>query len=196
MSNSLPDKGNRSWKVITEPTVEPCTVAELKTFARIDGSDEDTLLEGFIKAARLATEEYLGRYLIEQEVRCIFDFWYSEEIELPRPPLISVTKIATLDEDDTETEYSSSNYYVITEDCPGRVILKQGVTPPTNTERDYGGYKIEYSAGYGSQASDVPASITEAIKLWATAIYENRAVTGEPPPEARPLLDMYRVIKY
>ena len=194
-NESLPSDGNRVFEVTTAPSVEPITVTELKTFARIDGSDEDTLLSGFIAGARQACEKYLKRALIEQTIDLKMDYWPGEVVELPMPPLLSITKVATLDEDDTETEYSSSYYYIISEAIPGKLILRQGVTPPINTERDYGGFLVRYKAGYGTGASDVPDGIKEAIKLWATDIYENRVVRSTPPPEARVQLDIYRVLE-
>jgi uncharacterized phiE125 gp8 family phage protein len=186
--------GNRSWVVITGPTIEPITVDELKSFSRIDTDAEDTLLEGFIKAARIATENYLGRALIEQSIKMTMDFWPGDIITFPRPPLISITKVATLNESDTETAYSSSNYYVVTESIPGKLILKQSVTAPVNTSRDYAGYLIQYKAGYGDEATDVPQPIRQGIALWAATIYSERTFDPKnPPPAARAMLDMFRV---
>lgn len=191
----LPADGNRHWVVSTEPMVEPITVDELKLFARIDGVDEDIMLQGFIKAVRGNAERYLGRALISQTITMKMDYWPSETIELPRPPLISVTGVYTLDEDDAETEYSSDNYYAITEATPGLLVLKYSVTAPTNTERYHGGYKVVFTAGYGTTGADVPQGIRDGLKLWAASMYENRALAAVPPPEAMPLLSPYRVVK-
>ena len=193
LEKSLPKDGNRVWKVTTEPAIEPITVDELKLFARIDGSDEDTLLESFITSARLHIENYLNRSLIEQTITMKMDYWSGETIEIPRPPLISITAVETLDESDTATVYSSSNYFLNTQSEPGLLILKNGVTPPQNTTRFYGGYQIRYKAGYGATAASVPKSSRDALKQWATSMYENRAVGSEPPDEVKPLLDFYRV---
>jgi uncharacterized phiE125 gp8 family phage protein len=195
IDKDLDPKANRQWIVTIAPTSEPITVAETKLFARIDGSDEDTLIEGFIQGVREATETYLGRALMTQTIRMVMDWWPGEMVELPQPPLISVTSIQTIDEDDTATTYDSDNYFVITEAIPGRIVIKQGASVPENTDRYYAGFRITYQAGYGD-ADDVPQQIKEAMKLWATAVYENRAITTEPPPEARNLLNLYRVIKY
>lgn len=186
-------KANRAFKIIVQPLIEPISVEELKLFARIDGFDEDTLLNGFIEAVRIGAENYLGRALIEQSIRMIMDWWPGVVIELPRPPLISIIQVITLDEDDTETVYVSSNYFKQIEAVPGLLILRQGAAEPQNTMRDYGGFAIDYKAGYGEEASDIPSSIKEALKLWATALYENRAITTEPPSEALPLLSLHRV---
>lgn len=185
--------GNRVWAVSTVPTLEPVTVAELKTFARIDGADEDTLIEGFITSARVAAEHYLNRALLEQSITLKMDYWPGEEIELPQPPLISITSVSTLTEAGVKTTYSSDNYYIITEAIPGKLLLKQNVTAPTNTARDHGGFEIIYKAGYGDVITDVPQAIRDGLKLWATDIYENRVVRTEPPPEARSFFDIFRV---
>lgn len=190
----LPKHGNRAWRVSTAPLVEPVTLDELKIFSRIDGDDEDILLEGFIQAGTRATEGYLGRALIEQTIDMKMDWWPGIVVELPQPPLISITKVATLSEADVETEYSSDNYYVIAEGTPGKLILKQSVTAPTNTARDYGGYLVRLKAGYGPDPPDVPGPIREGIKLWAAVIQATRVLDSKnPPPEARVLLDLYRV---
>lgn len=194
-SKPLPSHANRIWKVTTQPVSEPITLQELKDFARIDGTDEDTLLNSFIESARRAAENYLGRALIEQTISLKMDYWPDGIIELPRPPLISITAVETLDEDDVATTYSSTYYYVITTGEIGQLAIRQGVTPPQNSDRDYGGFQIRYKAGYGSSRTDVPSAIRDGLKLWATDIYENRFVRDEPPPEAMNLLYPYRVLR-
>lgn len=190
--------GNRTWYVSTVPTVEPITVDEVKSFGNIDSSDENTLIEGYIKAVREATQNYLGRSLIEQSITLLMDFWPGIVIELPMPPLISITGVYTTDEDGTDTTYASTNYMTITStETRGKLILRQGATAPTNTDRDYGGFKVVYKAGYGNEATDVPQSIREGMKLWTAIFYETRALMqdNQPPPEVKNFLDFYRVLK-
>jgi len=191
---ALDKNGNRQWDVTTGPTTEPITTTELKTFARIDGTEEDDFLEGVIQSVREAMERYLGRALLEQTITLTMDYWPSMVIELPMPPLISVTSVATLDEDDTATSYSSDNYYVRTTALPGQLVLKQSVSAPYNTDRTYGGYRIIYVAGYGDEASDVPRAIRDSLLIWASIIYETRTMTNEVPSEVVSLLEnSYRV---
>lgn len=193
---SNPTDGNRQFAVITAPTIEPVTATELKLFGRIDGTDEDTLIEGFISAARNACEGYLARALIKQKIRVYLDYWPGMEIELPRPPLISVEGVYTVDEDDALTTYDSTNYYIIDNLDPAKLVIRNGSTPPSNTDRYTSGYIIDFWAGYGTASTDVPALIREALKLWTMQIYEQRNLTLEPPPEARVLLEQYRLIRY
>ena len=196
----LNKKGNRFWKVIIESSTYPITVNELKEFARIDGNEEDDFLLAIIQSITKLTETYLSRALITQTIKLIIDEWNFNEIELPMPPLISVTNVVTVDEDDIETIYDSTNYYVITESIPGRIIIKKDSTPPTNTERYSGGYRITYQAGYGI-AESVPKQIRLAMLQWSTMVYENRSMTAndivqnEPPPEVKKILHSYRVMR-
>ena len=194
INKELPKDGNRSWKVTTQPTIEPVTVAELKIFARIDTTEEDTLLEGFVESARMAAEEYLGGAFISQTITTVLDFWPGIIIELPRPPLISVTGIYAVDEDDVETEYDSDNYYLNTTIEQGQIIIKRDSTVPINTSRDYGKFIIRSVHGYGTLAADVPRPFREGIKLWAGVIYATRTLDPKnPPPEARSKFDLYRL---
>ncbi len=194
ITKQLSKDGNRSWQVTTQPTVEPVTVDEIKIFARIDTTEEDTLIEAFIETIRISTENYLGRALISQTIQTILDFWFGNVIELPRPPLISITSVVALDEDDAETEYDSDNYYAIINSTPGKLVIKRSAYLPTNTSRDYGRFVITSKHGYGSSANNIPNPIKTGIKLWVAALYDNRTVDlKEPPPDARKLLDNYRV---
>jgi uncharacterized phiE125 gp8 family phage protein len=185
--------GNMEYSVITEPVIEPVTLEELKLFGRIDGEDEDLLLTNFIVSARMAAEQYLRRSLITRTIRARIDYWLQNQLELPMPPLITVSKIATVNEDGTETEFDSDNYYVVNDAIPGKVIIKQGISKPYTYDREKGGIIIEYTAGYGAEPDDIPNPIRTGIMLWAMNIYENRVISNDPPPEALATLNLFRV---
>lgn len=191
-----PKDGNRQWVITDGPTSEPITVTELKEFGRIDGSDEDDFLESVITTVREATENYLGRSLIRQRIKLMLDYWPNIIVELPRPPLLSVEEIVTLDEDSTETVYDDDNYFVVTDAIPGQIVIRNGASPPTNTVRYNSGIVVNFYAGYGPAASDVPSAIKNAMKLWCMQIYEMREFKPEPPPDAKVMLSMFRVWNY
>lgn len=172
--DGVPEKFDTSdWYVKTEPSDEPVSLDEVKAFVKVDGSSEDDLLEQFIVAARKAMEGHLGRSLLTQTIVLRLDSWPENILVLPRPPLVSIVEVRTLDEDGTETAYSSDNYYVITGDR-AQLIIRTGKTPPINTSRFYGGFEVEYTAGYGTDAADVPAAIRQALLQWIATIYETR----------------------
>lgn len=177
----------------TAPTVEPVTVSAFKTFARLDHDDEDAVLTLMLVAVREAAEKYLGRALLEQTIYYTFDRWEGDEVELPYPPLLTVEGVYTRESDGTWTEYDADNYYVVTEGIPGSIVLKVGATPPSAVNAPAAGFQVRYTAGYGDTAEDVPSAIRQALLTWANVAYATRAVTVEPPPEARQLLSLYRV---
>uniref|UniRef100_A0A6M3L1M6 Putative head-tail connector n=1 Tax=viral metagenome TaxID=1070528 RepID=A0A6M3L1M6_9ZZZZ len=190
-----PFDGTRSFFISEPPTVEPVSAADLKLYARIDGSSEDTLLNNFISAARIATELWTGRALLSQSVTLTFDTLAYRMIQLPCPPLLSIVEFRTGDEDGTWTVVDSDDYYVDSGATPARFYLKRAVTVDT-PDRDYAGYQIEYTAGYGSAATDVPMTLREAVLFWATYIYENRVPITVPPKDLRTILEPFRVRWY
>lgn len=160
-------------KLVTAPAAEPVSVATMKEHSRIDIDADDTLLDGYITAARRQVENELKRALITQTYDWYFDSWPSFPLEFPYGNLQSVTSIKYYDEDDTEATYSSANYQVSTGD-PGRVTLKTDASLPSTTLRPMDGVIIRFVCGYGDNAADVPADIRAAIQLHAGLLYENR----------------------
>ena len=56
--------------VVTAPSATPITLAEAKTFLRIDTSDDDTLINTLIGAARDYFEEYTEEQQYKQHLNC------------------------------------------------------------------------------------------------------------------------------
>ncbi len=210
---------NWTFRVKTPATAAPVTLDEVKTFGRLDGVDEDGLIEMFVAGAVQAAEEYMGRAIMQQTVVMAMDFFpgivallprYLATSALPVPlarlPLVAVTHMRTLYEDGTTLEdWDLSNAYWLAGD-DGRFVIRKGSVPPINVERYRGGFEIEYVAGYGAsgdtveaQRRAVPAPIKLGIMLWANSMYAARGLArggaSEPPPEAKPFFDPYKVIR-
>jgi len=196
IAKELDRHGNRSYSITTPATVYPVSVDDVKNYGRIDTDAEDTLIEQFITAATDISSKWLWRSLLRQTITMRMDFWPGTVIQLPLPPLISVTGVYTTDEDDTDTEYSSDYYYLQTAKEPGELVIKKNVTAPTNYDRDYGGFKIIYVGGYGTAATDVPQGIRDGINLFVALLWENRALDlTAPPVEVQRLLYPFRVMQ-
>ena len=190
ITRPLDQYANRVWDVTTKSVIEPVTLEEVKLYGKIDGTARDDVLRSFIQSVREAAEDYLSRALLEQTVTMYTDWWPGEVVELPLPPLISITSVATLDEDDVATTYASTKYYTNTTAEPGKLIIRDGYAFPNNTSnRRDSGYRIIYKAGYGTARTDVPSKIRDALKMWCVAALESMIVDSEPPPEAARLLD-------
>jgi len=158
------------------PQTEPITLAEAKLHLRVDGNEEDALITALITAARQRAEDNIKRVLIFQTWELILDE-AKAEIEIPLPPLHSVTRIRVIAEDGIETTVDDETYIVDRgEGQPGRVRLKSGCNWPTH--RNFASFIITFEAGYGDTAESVPGPIREAIKIIVASMYENRGDTG------------------
>lgn len=165
-------------KLITAPALEPVTLEDMQEHLRVetDGTNpDDDVIIGLITVAREYVEGYSGRAFITQTWELALDeFPVCNYIELPYPPLQSVTSVKYYDTDETEATFSSDDYYVDTYSEPGRVVLGYGEVWPSTTLRTANGVIIRYVTGYGDAASDVYDRYRQAIKLVAAHLYENR----------------------
>jgi len=183
----MPNRHRHGRTVTTAPTAEPVTLTEVKTHLRITTSDDDTYLNDLIKTAREYTERYTSRAFISQTIDIWFDAFPASSmtpLELPAPPLISVTHIKYYDNDDVLQTWSSANYIVDTDGDPGIVYpaRNQSWPSPRVFPRSV---NVQYLAGYEDSgaspvdlADNVPMPIKQAILLLIGHLYENREATA------------------
>jgi uncharacterized phiE125 gp8 family phage protein len=78
--------------LVDGPQLEPVSLVEAKAWLRVDGAEEDTLIQALIVAARLMVEAEIGRVLLAQNWRLIGDVWPpGESIPVKIGKVISVT---------------------------------------------------------------------------------------------------------
>lgn len=181
-------------QVITEPSVEPITVAELKTWLRgISHTTHDAILSSLIEAGRIHLEKAMGRAFVQQTRAVYFKNWPTKEFSIPYPPLQSVTSIIYTDVDGVATTWSSADYEVDVVSEPGRVVLGYSKSWPTATlHQDEYPIKITYVCGYAEleeSPEDYRANVPEMIKMGIKAYCE---LNYDRPPEdyARALQQM------
>lgn len=158
----------------TAPASAPVTTAEAKSHLRVDISDDDTLIDDLVAGAREYFEEVADKTLFTTTWKLILDGWPAKSyIELPRPPLQSVTSVVYVDSDGNSNTFSSSSYDVETERTPGRIQLGYGKSWPSATLRPASPITITYVAGW-SNVANIPERYKQAIKLMVGHWYENR----------------------
>lgn len=196
------------------------TYSDIQTFLRLDGSADQSLVEGLISAATKRLEEYTNRKFITQVWSIFFDCfpqaekpdsWWEgtkdgavselfapvNEIDLPFGPLQSMDFIRTYDGTDGTSTFDSSNYSLDTMGPFGRVALRSGSTWPTTVLRKLNGIQMRGVFGFGGTAS-IPLDIKEAVKITVADLYENRGdadQSGTIPKTAQLLLEPYRIWK-
>lgn len=192
----------QSLKLVTAPTVEPVTLIEAKQHLRVTDDADNAYITNLIVAARQAVESgeswSLERSLINTTWRLTLDGFSARVsvIELPRPPVSSITSILYDDSANVEQTLLASRYKLIADAEPARVM------PVYNDEWpdaiDYpGSVRITYVAGYGATAASVPQAVKQAILLLVGDMFENREsiLTGTISgvlPTIRALLNPYQ----
>lgn len=170
---------------------EPVTASELKTFLRVTHTDHDSLIAALGAAARELIEEWTRRSLITQtwKVSLKNDLTAGEIYRLPRPKVISITSVDYVDIDGVlQTGYATSNYHVVAGEDGG--IWFEDI-PDTDTVPEP--IRITYTAGYGSNASDVPEALKSAIKILVNEWYANRSPEGQIPDWIKAIIQTFKV---
>ena len=167
------------YKVTTEPTLEPVTLAEACSHMRVNVGDDDTYITRLIKGARQYTEDTAtGRALITQTRDGYMDaFPNIRFIELPGPPLQSTgMSVKYKDSVGVEATMPSTDYLVDTVTEPGRIVLKTGKIWPSFTPEVANAITIRYICGYGTAAANVPEPIRQAMLILIAHMYEAREI--------------------
>ncbi len=156
--------------LLAGPATEPISLAEAKAYLRIDDGAEDALIETLIGAARLHVEGVTGRALIAQSWRLVLDCWPDGGVvRLPVGPFRSLSAVTAYDDAGDGHEIILAQFA----DAPDRLILPQRVAGmPFLRARQ--GIEIDYVAGYGEAAEDVPVDIRQALLVLVAYWHEHR----------------------
>lgn len=168
----------------TAPVLEPIQVSTVRDHLRVDITDDDVLLENLITAAREEFENQTHRTLYTTTWQLILDAWPGTYyIELPRPPLASVTSVVYKDSAGNNNTFSTASYIVDTSKWPGRIVLDNNASWPSAELYETSAITITYVAGHSNTAL-IPQRYKQAIMLLVGHWYENREnmlITGAVP---------------
>ncbi len=187
------------------PAVEPVTRAEAKVFLRLDSdlTADDSLIDTLIEAARRYGESYCNRSFIQQSWRLVLDAFPCQPwgIRLERGPVSAVTTVKYLDMGGTLQTMPSTDYATDLVAPEPRITPVFGKIWPIALPQ-IGAVQVDYVAGYGAAAANVPAGIKSWMLMRVATLYRNReevAILGrgkvDPLPFVDALLDPYRVVQ-
>lgn len=165
----------------TATTAEPVTWDDFAAHCRIDSTGERTVIEAYLTAARVLAEQQSHRALMQRTVTLNLDRFPSGRriLELPRPPLASVTSITYLDSAGSTQTLASTDYIVDRAGMPGRVQPIEGQVWPTAADR-IAAVTITYQAG-ATASSNVPETDKQAIRMLVGHWFANREAVGTVP---------------
>lgn len=165
--------------ILLSAAAQPVTRADLKAQARIDGTEEDTLLDAYVGAAC----DHVAA-LTDRQLRSEVWSWSfanpSGSIVLPVAPVQSVEALTYLDKDGVEQSLDVADFDLITD--PDRPTLqpRPGVVWPATAIRP-DAITVRVTAGMDT----LPAPLRVAILMLAAHWVQNReaVVVGGSPVE-------------
>lgn len=189
---------------------------DIQVHLRLDGTTDQTLVEGMISAVTKRIESFIDQKLMTQVWSIFYDkfptenaddqdaWWDGEQVghvnslsksirklELPFGPCTSVSFIKTFDESDGTYTMDGSLYSVDYIGPRPVIALKSGNSWPSTTLRPVNGIQVQATFGMSS----VPEDIKSAMKICVSRLYENRGDAIENfvfPSTALLLLDPYK----
>lgn len=195
------------YQRITAPAIEPISLDEAKEQLYLDSDFQDARVTSLIMAARTYFETQTNRRLISQAWRYSLDHYPRghEAIVLPIGPTISVDALKFLDTDGQTVTVDPSEYLfditspratitpALFEPWPWTVWAFRHMIPNAAI--------VEFTAGYGADAGDVPEDIRQCLQLMVAHWYSNRepVITGvraaaiDVPHSATAIIDAYRI---
>lgn len=205
---------NRKSVYVTASNDSPAiSTADMKSFLRVNDSAEDSLIASYVATATEAVKQYCRRAISTETfvfkadgftqpdgddrlmalgpgvhtVSVPYVLGGGETLDLPFPPLASVTSVVTYDRGNNASTYDSAKYQVDLQS--GRIYLNEGETWPSNL-RAQDAVEVTYVAGYGS--GSIPEPILQAIRLYVMQMYDGdcAGVAGE----VASLLGPYRLM--
>ena len=160
----MSDDHSSALKLVTPPATEPVTLAQAKTFLRIEHTADDDAITRAITAARKHAEAHLRHLLLPQTWDYSRANPCSTKLILPVGPALSVTSVTLMSElgatstmDPAAYRLSVDGFALILRNMPQTEILK-----------------VRYTAGDFATASDVPLPIVQGILHHVAAMLENR----------------------
>lgn len=185
---------NRKSVYVTASDDSPAvSLADMKAFLRVDGTADDAQITAYIDTATEAIKQYLRRAILTQTFVFKADGFTEpggddrilalgpgvhtasrpyllgggETLDVPFPPLQSVTSITTYDRDNNASTYPDTRYRVDLQS--GRIYLNEGEVWPSDL-RAQDAVEVTYVAGYGS--GNIPAPILEAIRSYVEQMFD------------------------
>lgn len=169
---------------LTPPVAEPITLAEAKAHLRLDGSEEDALVTALIRTAREHLERETGLALMARTFRLYLDGWpEGRVIRIGRGPVQSIETVTVYDDTGSPVEADLGGYVLDGAGHPARLMLPVRPEPA----RAMNGIEIDFTAGFGEGAADVPDTLKRAMLTHVAAMFELRGVlAADQQPGAVP----------
>jgi len=155
---------------------EIISTADVKSYARIDTTADDTLISQMITQARIVLENYISRDIVAKN-RTFYRSYVDDRFEVPFAPVTTITSITVEDTTAAHTVYGLE-----------KSVIELDESPAKDMEMVY------ITTGLSDSA------IKEALLQFVTTLYENRVdfIEGKTmqkiPTASKELLSSYKAL--
>jgi uncharacterized phiE125 gp8 family phage protein len=162
-------------RLVTAPTERSVSLNEARRHMRVEDTDSDDLIAMYLEAAEQSLA-YVGRALKPASYALDIYSYPLRVIDLPMPPLRTVTAVKTPDATGVLTAIDTANYSIAqTSEGRGSLVASTAyVWPAIAYSPGSVSASIEFTAGYDV----VPSALRAAILLIAGALYDNRSAVA------------------
>jgi uncharacterized phiE125 gp8 family phage protein len=122
-------------EITTDISTEPVSAAEAREWLAIDTTSQDTMIGKLLKGARLKVERLVGKAFGERTLKYTCTMDNSGLLELPYPPVNSITSVVISSDGETETlastDYAIDNNILVCSAAIGYTVIvtyKAGAT--------------------------------------------------------------------
>lgn len=161
-------------RLVSASATEPVTLVEVKAYAKVEHTDEDTLLTALITSCRQEIEERTKLTMVTQVWEERLDSWPRNSkgvlpIWSPRVPL-SGTTVTIVDSTGTFVAVDASK--LDGEPSEGRLVPIDNLPVPA---RAFGGIKVQFTSTISTVSPVLKTALLELI----TYRYDNRSNGGD-----------------
>jgi uncharacterized phiE125 gp8 family phage protein len=167
-------------EVSAAATLDPVSLDEAKEACDYEGDDRDGQFRAWIKTATEAVEHDCERALCTQTCKLYLPC-FPCEIEIPKPPVASITSITYTDTAGTTQTLATSVYQSNLKRTPPRIREAYSQQWPQTRDETENAVTVTFVAGYG-EPKDVPFQAKEAVLLMVKRHYEG--CTGDAMSES------------
>lgn len=157
---------------LTEPPLGvPVTLAGAKAHMRVETDDEDALIGELVAAAAAHLESAAGLALMTQKWRLCLDAWPRHgPLLIGRSPVTTLDRVTLYDATGGAEQLDPAGAVLDGHACPARLHLPAAPAPG----RAMNGIEVDFTAGFGDAAADVPDVLRQAILLHVAHMYAFR----------------------
>lgn len=168
-------------QLITAPAEEPVTLAEAKSWLRLDNDDENLTVTMLIQSARAWCETQAQRAFVKGTYRLTLEgFPKSGRLCLRDEPIRMLPKVSQVNSikyyDTAGTQQTPANivFQIDLAAEPGEITPKPGEYWPATQDDRADAVIVEFDSGYGAAASSVDPRAKQAVMLLAAHWFQNR----------------------